>query len=107
MGRARRGARRWRDWCQHRVVASAAMTNLVSISNKEARQLAGRALFGADLSPELSDTEKAILAEDFGPKLKAVVHADGTITRGTAEVFEKPCPPAKVDELERALGHRA
>jgi hypothetical protein len=67
--------------------------------------LAGRALFGEDLIRGPSDIE-GVLEEDFGPKVKEVVLADGTITHGTCEVFEKPCPPANTVALEHALGRR-
>ena len=88
------------------------MTKIVSISTKEARQLADRALFGeiaksSEADKALLQADKALLEGEFGPKVKHVELADGTITDRTVEVFEKPCPPAMIGELERALGRRA
>lgn len=66
------------------------------ISRDDARALVGKMLFGSDWINDLTKGQIALLAADFGPKLKA-----------SGEVFEKPCPVERRDEFDIALGRRA
>jgi hypothetical protein len=74
------------------------------ISLDDARKLVGEMLFGKDhWISELSKEQKNLLDSDFGPKRKAVFQA-GVMLRDFIDVFNKPCPPERLQNLDLALG---